>query len=378
MSGIAVSVDVTAVPAKPAGAGRYVVDLVAALAARDDVELLLIARTDDEQRWRDLAPGSDVRAVAPVRRPLRLAWEQVTLPRLIDHAAAACHLAPHYTMPERASTPTVVTIHDLTFFDNPEWHERAKVPVFRRAIRVAARHADGLVCVSDATARRLRQLLSPAGKIWVIPHGVDHARFHPRVEPTDAAAVARLGISPPFVLFVGTLEPRKDVPTLVRAFDHLAARHDTLSLVLAGGAGWGADAVAAAVAGARYRDRVRLVGYVADEALPALLRGAAVVAYPSLAEGFGLPALEALACGAPLVTSAGTAMAEVAGDAAVLFPAGDATSLASALEAAMADAPDAARRGDAGIKRAAAHTWEDAAAAHVEVFRAVSAHRSAR
>ncbi|HUS62571.1 MAG TPA: glycosyltransferase, partial [Acidimicrobiales bacterium] len=196
---LVVSIDVSSVPARPAGAGRYVVDLVAALAERDDLDLALIARRDDGARWTSLARRAEVRAIAPVSRPLRLAWEQVALPRIVDRIAPHCHHGPHYTMPERAAPPKVVTIHDLTFFDNPEWHERAKVPVFRRAIKVAARHADGLVCVSEATAARLRALLSPRGEVRVIPHGLDHDRFHARAQATDGEIIEALGIASPYV-----------------------------------------------------------------------------------------------------------------------------------------------------------------------------------
>src|SRR5205807_10466063 len=124
----------------------------------------------------------------------------------------------------------------------------------------------------------------------------------------------------PYIGFVGTLEPRKDVPTLVRAFDEVADRHADIRLRIAGYAGWGAGDVDAAVTASRHRDRIDLLGYLAEDEVPAFLRSAAAVAYPSLAEGFGLPALEAMACGAPLVTTSGTAMEEVVGDGALLVP----------------------------------------------------------
>ncbi len=144
-----------------------------------------------------------------------------------------------------------------------------------------------------------------------------------------------MGVSPPYVAFVGTLEPRKDVPTLVAAFARLAEGHPDLRLVLAGGRGWGATQVGRAIVDHRVATRVIVTGYVADACVAPLLRGAAVVAYPSLEEGFGLPALEALACGAPLVTTTGSALEEVTGDAALLVGPGDVEALAAALEAAL-------------------------------------------
>jgi glycosyltransferase involved in cell wall biosynthesis len=366
---------VSAVPISPAGAGRYTFELATALARRPDVDLTLIGRRHDRPRWEALA-GPAVIAAAPGPRPLRLAWEQFGLPRTLRRTHLDLHHSPHYTMPERAHLPVVVTVHDCTFFDHPEWHERSKALLFRRAIRVAARQAAAVVCVSRTTADRLREVCEVAGPVVVAPHGVDHLRFRPdeTVAGTDDAALRGLHLDPdrPFVLFVGTLEPRKNVPALVRAFDRVATAHPDVLLVIAGHRGWGADEVERAVLAAeRHGDRVVRTGYVPDEAVPALLRKAAVVAYPSLEEGYGLPALEALACGAPLITTSGTAMAELAGAAALLVPPGDTEDLAAAVDLALSggDGPAMAERRQLGLAIAAERTWEASAALHVEAYR---------
>lgn len=364
--------DASAVPLQPAGAGRYVLDVIGALARRDDVALTLLTKAGDVARWPD---GVEVLDVAPARRPVRLVWEQVGLPRRLRRLDFDVYHGPHYTMPEAWEGPKVVTIHDVTFFDHPEWHERTKAPFFRRAIRVASRHADALVCVSRTTADRLRAVCPPTVPAVVAPHGVDHTRFTPMpVAPdADARVLEALGVRPPYVAFIGTLEPRKDVPSLVRAFDRVAGVHTDLSLVVAGGAGWGAAEVEAAAAASPYRDRMRFTGYVPDEAVPALLRGAAVVAYPSLEEGFGLPALEALACAAPLVSTTGSAMEEVAAGAALLVPPGDVEALAGALDMSVRQDSGLAGRRQRGLGLAARYTWERSAARHAEVYRAVAA-----
>jgi glycosyltransferase involved in cell wall biosynthesis len=370
---LGLSLDVSAVPLRPAGAGQYIIQLTEILARRDDVDMTLWCRRHDGDRWRRITglPAPSIRSVVPRRRPVRLVWEQVRLPGLLARSQAVVHHAPHYTMPDRASLATVVTIHDLTFIEHPEWHERSKVKVFQRAIQVAARRATALVCVSAITAARLQDLCHPRGRVFVIPHGVDHGRFRPD-EPapgSDDDVLAALGIRAPYIVFVGTLEPRKAVPDLVAAFDRIADSRPELSLVLVGGSGWGLSEIERSISGARHAERIRRTGYVPDEAVPALLRRATVAAYPSIEEGFGLPALEALACGTPLVTTAGTAMAEVSGDAALLVAPGAVDELAGALEAQLSGGADADARRRRGLDMAARYTWQWCADRHMEAYR---------
>jgi glycosyltransferase involved in cell wall biosynthesis len=367
---LALSLDVSAVPARPGGAGRYTIALAQGLAAQPDVTLTLVARRSDAARWEAMG-ASHLRAEVPTSRPGRLAFEQVGLPALLRAAAVTVHHGPHYTMPARSPVPCVVTIHDCTFFDHPEWHLRTKAAFFRRAIRRAAQRAAVLVCVSQVTAERLAANCPVRAPVVVAPHGVDHARFTP-AEPSpgaDDAALRDTGVPAgrPFVAFIGTLEPRKGVAALVGAFDALAPSRPDLMLVLAGQAGWGMAETERALAAARHGDRIVRTGYLPEAAVPALLRRAAVVAYPAVEEGFGLPALEALACGAPLVTTEGTAMAELAAGAAVLVPPGAERPLAEALAHALDDGPDTERRA-LGLRVAAERTWAASVAEHRRAY----------
>ncbi len=364
---VRVSVDVTAVIDRPAGAGRYVIELVPRLAQINEIELMLVARSNDAQRWVELAPGAEVHSVAPSIRPLRLAWEQTVLPILLAKYSPQVHLGPHYTIPELARVAKVATIHDMTFFDHPEWHERSKVALFRRAIAVASRKADCLIAVSHDTARRVRERFGDVD-ITAIPLGVDHSRFNADCDHTDEQMLADNGITGSFVAFVGTIEPRKDVPALLRAFDRIAGRHPDTRLVIVGRDGWGVDAYNATLAEMQHRNRVIRPGYLPDAVLPALLRCASAVAYPSYVEGFGLPALEALACGAPLVTTRGSAMEEVVDDAALLVDAGDVRVLADSLDTLLAGGAEVAHLRELGPKVAARYTWDATTDAHAKVF----------
>ena len=368
---LALSLDVSAVPARPGGAGYYTMALAHGLARRADVDLTLVARRGDPERWHTLAGGAEVRGAVPTSRPGRLVFEQLRLGSVLRSLGVHVHHGPHYTMPARSPVPCAVTIHDCTFFDHPEWHLRSKAAFFRRAIRRAARHAGVLICVSKVTEHRLRHWCDVRAPVVVAPHGVDHQRFTPH-EPavdSDRTVLSALGVpvGRPLIAFVGTLEPRKGVAPLVAAFDEVARHHPDAVLVLGGQTGWGMAETERALAAARHPERIVRTGYLPDDAVPALLRQAAVVAYPALEEGFGLPALEALACGAPLVTTEGTAMAEMAGGAALLVPPGDVAALAGALGTALEEGPSTGRR-SLGLAVAGQRTWETSVDQHVRAY----------
>ncbi|MDQ1566027.1 MAG: hypothetical protein QOF96_907 [Actinomycetota bacterium] len=363
--------DVSAVPSRPAGAGVNTCRLAAALDRLGECDLHLLVRRGDTDRWPQLAPGATVHAVVPPARPARLAWEQMRAPALAARLGIDVWHGPHYTVPLRLRVPAVTTIHDLTFFEHPEWHERSKVLFFRKMIPRSTARAAAVVAVSGATAEAIEEILDPAAPVLTIAHGVDHDRFRPAPpgEPADLGLLDQLGVRPPYVAFVGTIEPRKAVPTLVEAFARLAGDHPGLRLVLAGADGWGTEDARAAVAASGVATRIVRVRWVPDEALPALFRQAAAVAYPSHEEGFGLPALEALACGAPLVTSAESPMAEIAGPGALLVPAGNAGALAWALNRILTDPELAGRLRREGPRSAAPYTWDASARLHLDAYR---------
>jgi len=383
---VRVLLDVSAVPGDPRGAGRYVLELARHLARLDDpgLELVLLTRRGDRARWDALASAEAAAGTAvvgvsesvPSSRPARLAWEQLAGPSVAARTGVDVWHGPHYTVPLRARVPLVVTVHDLTLLEHPEWHERPKALYFGRMIPAAVERAEVCVCVSRHTADRLAALVPSAGAprdVVVVPHGVDHARFRPEPdERPDLARLDRIAVRPPYLAFLGTIEPRKDVPSLVRAFARLAPSRPDLTLVLAGGHGWDDGEVDVAIGASGVASRIVRAGYVDEDTVPALLRRAAAVVYPSLEEGFGLPSLEALACGAPLVTTTGSSIEEFVGDAAVLVPPADVPALAAGIERALDPGvgPELARLGP---PQAAPYTWEAAAAAHLDAYRRAEA-----
>lgn len=367
-----VSVDASAVPSQAGGVGRYVAGLLGALDERNDVSLDVITVRGDSQRWRTAAPGASISAAAPRSVAGRLAWEQAAMPRLLRDIAPAVHHSTHYTLPRRAKVAKVVTIHDLTLVEHPEWHSRSKALFFAHAIKVAAREAQVLVCVSRTTANRLTARFRLAGHVMIAPHGVDTERFQPTEnrEGLDAEALRLIGVTVPYVLYLGTVEPRKDVPTLVRAFGRISGSHPTLSLVIAGGA-WASEEkrLTRAIDASSHPEKIKRLGFVSDNDVPPLLRQSAAVVYPSIEEGFGLPALEALACGAPTVTTRGSAMEEFTDGGALMFDPGDDATLAELIHQLVIGDPTLDARRSAGLAIAAAHTWEASAERHMAAYR---------
>jgi glycosyltransferase involved in cell wall biosynthesis len=362
-----VALDVSAVPTRVAGAGRYVVEVARRLAPAG-LTPTLVARRDDAARWREWCPGVVVAPVVPSSGAPRLLYEAWALGTSRLARDADVWHAPHYTMPHRGSTPTVVTIHDLTYFTHPEWHKRAKVAFFTRAITYAAQHARVLISVSETTARELERLIPDHAPVIVAPLGVNLERFnsHPDGD-RDALAGAGLRLDVSYLLFVGTFEPRKGLDVLVNAFVDVAALHPELELWLVGQAGWGMGEVERSLDEHPARSRIRRLGYVDDALLAALMRSASVVTYPSRGEGFGLPVLEALACGAAVVTSADTVMAEVADGTAALARAGDPADLARVIDQVLRAGPDPMGR-ERGRARAAQFTWDAMIARHREAY----------
>jgi glycosyltransferase involved in cell wall biosynthesis len=370
-----VLLDATAVPPDRGGVGRYVDALVPAL-IRCGVDLEVACMPADEALFDSLGARTLVARRARGRGG-RMLWEQTALPALVRARRPGVLHSPHYTQPlvpppRRGAHPaaTAVTLHDATFFTDPRLHGRVKGPFFRTATRLAVHRADVGIVPSRATADELvRAAGARADRLHVAHHGVDEALFRPPA-PADAEAARRaVGLAPaqPYVAFLGTLEPRKNLPALVRGFVAACAdRVDPPALVLAGGSGWD-DQLDAAIARAPARLRILRPGYLPLAVLAGFLGGALLVAYPSLGEGFGLPVLEAMACGAPILTTRRLALPEVGGDAVDYCDVDDA-SIARGLGRLLDDPGRRAQLGSAALRRAATFTWDACAQAHRDAY----------
>jgi glycosyltransferase involved in cell wall biosynthesis len=373
--------DATALPANRGGVGRYVDELVARLPGLG-VETHVAVQPRDRDRFAASVGTKHVHLLPGwAERPaLRLAWERSGLPLLVRSVAPDVVHSPHYTLPLVSTIgrrpKNVVTLHDATFFSDPGLHLGVKARFFRGWTAVSGRLADALIAPSDATRDEVaRHTHTDISRITVIPHGVDHERFRPPTEAEVGELRQWLGIAAdqPYVAFLGTLEPRKNVPALVRAFGRVAAGlADPPVLVLAGGKGWD-DAVDPAIAELPTTLRVLRPGFVPDGLVPALLGGAEVIAYPAHGEGFGLPVLEAMACGAAVLTTNRLSLSEVGGDAVRYARTPDTEDLAEALAWLLADPAEHGRLGAAGLARSARYTWDATARGHLQVFERVLA-----
>lgn len=301
------------------------------------------------------------------RAPVRALWEQSVQPWVLHQIGADLVHGPVFTAPLLSPCPAVITIHDLSFIRFPRLFRPANRVYLTLMTRLSAERARRLIAVSTHTAIESTQLLGiPRERIDVIYHGVD-PDFRPLPAEEIAAFRERRGLPERFVLCVGTLEPRKNHAKLVEAFAHM--RDGGVKLILAGGRGWLYDDVAGKVESLGLRDAVAFPGYVENSELPLWYNAATIVAYPSLYEGFGLPVLEAQACGTPVLTSNVSSLPEAAGDAAMLVDPNNVEALAAGLHRLLTDELLRRELRERGLAHASQFTWSHAACQTVQTYR---------
>lgn len=307
----------------------------------------------------------------PTQRPwARIVWEQLVQPWALWRADVHLLHALAFVSPLVTLVPVVITVHDLSFLRFPERFRPLNRVYLSLMTRLSCRRARRIIAVSQATADEVVRLLGiPAKRIDVVPHGVQHSRFRPLPSGRVEAFRREKGLPAHFVLFLGTLEPRKNVATLLEAYARVATARQTGSLVIAGAKGWYYEEIFKRVEMLGLTDKVRFAGFVPDAELPLWYNAATVFVYPSLYEGFGMPLLEAMACGTPVIGSDVSCMPEVVGDAGLLVAPLDVKALADSLERLLVDGDlrdDLSQRGRAWASN---YTWETAAAETVASYR---------
>lgn len=372
-----IGIDYTPAVRQGAGIGRYTRGLIGALAELDrenSYRLFVAARgvstasVPRAANWRPcLAPLTD--------RETSLLWQRLRLPLPVELFLGPLDLfhSPDFVLPPVLRARTVLTVHDLSFLRVPQYAHPVLRAYLERVVPRSVRRADLILADSENTRRDVMELLSvPGERVRVIYPGVE-ARFRRVTDPAVLAAVrARYGLERPFILGLGTLEPRKNWPGLIEAYGRLVRRarvpHD---LVIVGGKGWLYEPIFQKVEELGLGQRVRFAGHARDEDLPALYSLAACLAYPSFYEGFGIPVIEAMACGTPVVTAPISSLPEAGGEAALYAEPGDADALADALERAIGDEALRGRLRQAGQVQASRFTWQGAAAQLLAAYRAV-------
>jgi glycosyltransferase involved in cell wall biosynthesis len=389
-----VVVDATAAVRQGAGVGRFARGILRGLAlcdAQNEYVLLTTGKarldlgtlqTPARVRWLQL----------PVpERAARIAWQRLRLapsPALLA-GKASLFFTPDFALPPLGRVPGILTVHDLSFLLLPECADQGLRRYLGEAVPRSARHAAGVIAVSQTTAAALTNLLGvPPERIGVVPNGVDPQFTPAGVDEQESLAgllAARFGLEPGYLLTVGTIEPRKNLVRLLQAYHGLRRTWPALDggqagrsrpippLVIAGREGWLFEPVFREVARLGLGRAVRFLTRVPDSDLVLLYRGSGAFVYPSLYEGFGIPPLEAMACGIPVAASTGGALPEILGDAALSFDPLDITSIYEAMRRVLLDAPLREELIRLGKARAAQYTWERAGLAALEMFERVAA-----
>lgn len=354
-----------AIVAERTGTERYSFELIAAL-----------ARVDRRHSYTLYTNG-----LPPTLPPLgpNFALRSIPLPRLWTHAALGPALAlarpdllfvPSHVIP-LAHPPSVVTIHDLGYLAFPEAHTARRRLELHLTTRWSVRAARRVIAISAATREALvRRYGADPARVAVVHHGLA-AGFRPVADPAElAAARLRHGLAEPYLLYVGTVQPRKNLARLIEAFARATAGGDGPRplLAIAGRRGWLTDTIERRAMELGVAGRVRFLGYLPEIDLAPLLSGALAFLFPSLYEGFGMPVLEAMACGAPVLTSTTSALPEVAGDAALLVDPADTAAIAAGITRLVDDGALRAELRARGLERAARFTWERCAHATLAVL----------
>lgn len=361
------------------GVGHYTFELARALAIADPsttFELIYPSTYPTinlRETGKDLSLPDNLTSERVPVGPLGRHWWSVGLPRYVRRRKVELFHGTNYDIPLWRSCVTVLTIHDLSHFLHPETHEKRSVRRARRRLPVMARAADAIITPTESVRREVcEHLKTNPERVFAIPEAA-RACFRPLPFAQTADVRQRLGVGDDFLLAVGTLEPRKNLSVLVNAFEEVtrARSEDKLQLVIAGGRGWLSAPLFTAIEKSPARNRILLTDYLNDEDLRSLYASCRAFIYPSIYEGFGLPPLEAMACGAPVIASRTPALMETTGGAALLFDPGKVGELTQKILELLDDVNGENTRrtlSAAGERRVAEFSWERTAQETLQVY----------
>jgi len=351
------------------GIGNYIKNLLSALSRIDfDNEYLVFGSPENLCHLEGIGSRFHIELVTS-KPVLRVLWEQTVLPARLRGKRIDVYHGPAFVAPLVKTCSQVVTVHDVTSHVVSERHLFYRRLYLKAVIPTVIRRSDRVIADSESTKRDILSFgWAREERVCVVHLGVGRG-YEPVADGEHLASVRKkYGLVREFILFVGMIEPRKNVEVLVDAYQR-DALSDRFDLVLAGSLGWGYSGLLRKIAGSRVKGFIRMPGYVEDADLPALYSAASVFVYPSLYEGFGLPVLEAMACGAPVITSTASSLPEVAGEAAILVDPNDVGALASAIRRILGDESLRKELSRRGRERAKLFTWESVAEKTLEVYR---------
>ena len=371
-----IAIDFTSFIPQMTGVDTYMKQLVWNLAKIDRINQYRIYHNYEDRRL--FAEGLPLNishcSLSTRLRPVRLIAQQVLLPAAVSGWGADVVHSPSFIMPYlRGAARHVLTVHDMTSFSHPQCHiALRRSGLYRRMVLASLRRADAVVVPSQATRQAILAFLPDLrpDRIHVTVPGIGE-EFRLCDPASVREVVARLKLPQPYILYVGTLEPRKNLPVLVESYRRLVeAGAIKEHLVLAGKLGWGYEALLAQIDTPLLRRRVHLAGYVDPKDLPAVYAGASLFVYPSLHEGFGFPPLEAMACGVPVISTRSSSLVENLEHAAELVAPDDIAGLADAMQGLLTDDTLRAKRQGQGLEQARQYRWEQTARETVKSYQA--------
>jgi glycosyltransferase involved in cell wall biosynthesis len=374
MSKIRIAFDATSLQRNKMGAGVYIFQLLSALAIVDQNNLYYIFTSPENIETIGIKQSNfNFIPVILLNRIARIAWEQTALPLQIINLKIDVLHSPHYTTPIIKNCKSVVTFHDMTFYLFPEMHEKSKVILFKSMIQYSSLATDKIISVSQSTSTDIAKILNIAPtKICTVLSAANPKYILQDTNHIEQVCSKYSLIQKRYLLFVGALEPRKNIPLLIKAYSKLVKEFPNIPLVIVGKKGWMYQSIFELVESLDISSEVKFLGYVDEDDLVTLYSGAKVFIYPSTYEGFGFPVLEAMQCGTPVITSNTSSLPELTGDSALLINPNNVDDLLTAMRSILINDSLAKELSVKGLSRATLFTWKNTAIQTLNIYQSLA------